>query len=84
MNVDASSIDSCTADVLQDKLDDLINITVTKGLPAPVFTSARLVNGNYKVTCNNATTLAWLSKAVVDILKIWPEGKFRVVGKDEL
>ena len=22
--------------------------------------------------------------AVVDILKIWPEGKFRVVGKDEL
>ena len=42
------------------------------------------VNGIYKVTCNNATTLASLSKAVVDILKIWPDLMFRVVGKDEL
>ena len=84
VNVDGSSMDPCTAEALQDKLDDLINITVTQGLPAPVFASAKLVNGNYKVTCNNATTLAWLRKAVVDILKIWPEGKFKVVGKDEL
>ena len=84
VNVDGSSMDPCTAEALQDKLGDLINIIVTQGLPAPVFASAKLVNGSYKVTCNNATTLAWLRKAVVDILKIWPEGKFKVVGKDEL
>ena len=57
VNVDGSSIDSCTAKVLQDKMDDLINITVTKGLPAQVFTSVRLVNGNYKVTCKRRGSL---------------------------
>ena len=52
-------------------------------MPALVFASVNLVNGNNKVT-NNATALAWLRKAVVDILKIWPEGKLRAMDKDDL
>ena len=56
VKVDGSSIAPCTAEVLQDKLDDIINITFTEGLPAPVFTSAKLMNGNFKVTFNNVTT----------------------------